>query len=753
MLAGSASVGSITIATMAYLRRLIAFYRLQFRLVWEWRGGPRALLRRILLTHVISAIAFVAAAWSVPGIRVSGIGPVVLAVIALTVLNAAVRPVFIGLVAHLSVVAFGLVSIVFQVVVILVLGPLVPGLEVDGFWAAFWGSWVYAIVNTVLTSILAIDQGESYYGTLIRRLVREQDDVARTDRPGVVIVQIDGLPHPVLAHQIRAGRVPTMARWVRSGSHHLARWEALLPTQTSASQAGILHGNNDGIPAFRWYEKASHRLMVSNRPADAAELVRRVSDGEGLLSNGGASINNLMSGDASRAFLTVSTLALRLQGLGDSRAFSSFFISPFGYLHMFFLFVGEALKEVIQARRQRLAGIVPRMHRGGVYPLARAATNVVLRALGTSLVIEEMYRGTPVIYVDYTDYDEIAHHSGPERAEALDSLDGIDRELGVLERAAADAARPYRFVVVSDHGQSVGATFLQRYGETLEAVVRSLMGGPASVQAATARVEEWGPLNTFLSEFTKSRGAGPAVARRALGRRTRDGLVELGPPNRPPNGPATKAPGAREEKAHREVPDIVVAASGNLGLVYFNAMDGRMTIEDLEAHEPGLVDALANHPGIGLLLLRSAAHGAIAVGRNGINYLDENRVEGDDPVAPFGAHAGTSLVREDRMEHAPDILVISLLDPEFDEVAAFEELIGSHGGLGGMQTQPILLHPSDWALDEEIVGAPAVYRQLRRWIESTGHRLGPADGASARASAAADESLSEGQDVGGHPGA
>ena len=227
--------------------------------------------------------------------------------------------------------------------------------------------------------------------------------------------------------------------------------------------------------------------------------------------------------------------------------------------------------------------------------------------------------------------------------------------------------------------------------------------------------------------------------------------MELGPPNRPPTRPATKAPGAREEKAHREVPDVVVAASGNLGLVYFNAMEVRMTIEDIETHQPGLVDALANHPGIGLLLLRSATHGAIAVGRNGINYLDEERVEGSDPVAPFGPHAGTSLVREDRMEHAPDILAISLLDPEFDEVAAFEELIGSHGGLGGMQTQPILLHPSDWILDGEIVGAPAVTASFGRG-SSTGHRLGPADGASAQASAAADESLAE--DIGrrGPPG-
>ena len=81
------------------------------------------------------------------------------------------------------------------------------------------------------------------------------------------------------------------------------------------------------------------------------------------------------------------------------------------------------------------------MHRGLPYPLVRAATNVALRALGTSLVVQEMYRGTPVIYMDYTDYDEIAHHSGPERAESLDALDGVDRELGTLAQGGRGRAR------------------------------------------------------------------------------------------------------------------------------------------------------------------------------------------------------------------------------------------------------------------------------------------------------------------------
>ena len=59
-----------------------------------------------------------------------------------------------------------------------------------------------------------------------------------------------------------------------------------------------------------------------------------------------------------------------------------------------------------------------------------------------------MLRGTSIIYATFTDYDEIAHHSGPQRAEALDALDGVDRVLGSLERAMEDAPRPYRFVVL-----------------------------------------------------------------------------------------------------------------------------------------------------------------------------------------------------------------------------------------------------------------------------------------------------------------
>ena len=211
---------------------------------------------------------------------------------------------------------------------------------------------MYAIINTVLTAILGVDSGGSYYGLLVQRLMVKRSQ-GHTDKPGLVIIQIDGLAHPILAGRMRAGSVNTMAGLVRDGSHKLSRWEAILPSMTSGSQAGILHGNNDGIPAFRWYERDREHLMASSNPADAELIVSRITNGEGLLSNNGASICNLMTGDATRSYLTTAAIKAEGGGIGDSQAFMSFFFSPSGYLRSFTLFLGEFLKELTQARRTR----------------------------------------------------------------------------------------------------------------------------------------------------------------------------------------------------------------------------------------------------------------------------------------------------------------------------------------------------------------------------------------------------------------
>lgn len=697
-------------------RNFVAFYKLQFETLWEWRPGPGALAKRIILSFLVSAVGLWLTAWILPGITMlGGLRTLVIAVIILGALDLLVRPLILGLLAGISVILVGIATLVLQILSFLIISWIVPDFEVRGPLTAFVGSIVYALFTMVLSAVLGTGGDESYWATLIQQLAARRQDAIHTDKPGVVIVQIDGLAREILTHQVRAGRVPHLARWVRDEKMTLDGWEALLPSQTSASQAGILHGKNDFIPAFRWWEKEANRMMVSNHPLDALEIVRRASDGHGLLSNDGASVGNLVSGDAVRSYITMATIKNKEQGLGQSSSFYSFFVSPSNYMHALVLTITEMIKEYYQAARQTRAGVIPIMHRGWPYPVARAATNVLLRSLGTSLVMEEMYRGTPVIYIDYTDYDEIAHHSGPERAETLDALDGVDKTIASLERASLKTPRPYHFIVLSDHGQSLGSTFLQRYDKTLQQVIGELMGGPDAVRSATEEVEDWGQLNAFLSEARQVKGATGAITRAVTGGATKDGVVTIGPEEH------TDA----ADEAELETPELVVCASGNLGLIFFPRLSGRASLETLEATYPEMVDALASHPGIGLLMIRSEAKGTIAVGPRGLRILGSGEVTGEDPVAQFGEHAETGLLRVDSMEHCGDIVAISRLDPGTGEVAAFEELIGSHGGLGGPQTKPLIMHPAAWTIDEPIIGAEAVYRQIRHWLSDLGIELGP----------------------------
>ena len=692
---------------MTPFRRLADFYLLQLRLLWTWRRGRRDLFVRGIVSFLLAFVSLGITVVVLPGIHVRNALTVGQAVIVFAALNALVRPVILAALLPLSIVAVGVASLVFQAAVLLLLAPLVPGLAIDNVESGVAGAWLFAIVSTVLAAVLSTDRGDSYYGTLVRQLVARRRHVTRSAWPGVVIVQVDGLAHPIVQHQIRAGRLPVLSRWLRGGSHRLARWDVLLPSQTSASQAGILFGTNDDIPAFRWFEKSTGRLIVSNHPDDAREIERRlVARGRPLLADGGASIGNLLSGGAAWSFLTMATLRDPHHGIGPGSSLYFFFLSPYGYLHALLLSLGEVVRELYQARTQQLAGIEPRGDRRFPYPVARAVTTVALHDLSTSLVIEQMYRGTPVIYVDFTDYDEVAHHSGPERAESLDAADRVDAVLGTLELAARDAPRPYRFIVLSDHGQSLGATFRQRFGEGLDDVIRSLMGGPSAIHAATNQVEEWGPINTFLTEMSRAGGLTGRASRAAFRRRTRDGLVTLGP-----GGPA----GGRGRPG-KEAPEVVVAASGNLANVYFSAIPGRATLEDLADRFPGLVDALANHPGVGFVLVRSAERGPLVVGRDGVRTLADGAVQGPDPLAAYGPNALEAVRRLDSFGDCGDLAVVSMYDPDTDEVAAFEELIGSHGGIGGMQTAAFLLHPAELTVAAPLVGAPAVGAQLRDWL-------------------------------------
>jgi putative membrane protein len=310
----------------------------------------------------------------------------------------------------------------------------------------------------------------------------------------------------------------------------------------------------------------------------------------------------------------------------------------------------------------------------------------------------------------------VAHHSGVETNDAYDALRTIDQQFARLENAAKEAPRPYHFVILSDHGQSGGNTFKQRYGKTLEDFVQELAKDKL-VQKVEPAGESASNVNVFLSDATQHvKGRNVKKVLNKLKRHTVDDKVSK--ENKSEKAIESKSKGKKKKD---ELPRIVVLASGNLGLVYGTHRSERVTLEEMEKVLPGMIEGLVAHEGVGFAMVHSKKHGPVVIGDKGRAYLTEDRVEGENPLKVFGPRAATHLIREDTFPNCPDILVNSFYNTRKNEVAAFEELIGCHGGMGGYQTQPFLLHPTELKLKDKkpLIGATAVHHLMKDWVTGT----------------------------------
>jgi uncharacterized membrane protein YvlD (DUF360 family) len=646
----------------------------------RWQPAkPQFRLGRLLLSWIIAALALLAAAAILPGASVEGFWGALLVAAVVAALNAVLPPLIAALRLPFTLVLGFLLVLVVNAVILLIADALTEGaIKLDSFWAALLVALVASAASVVIQVIFGANDDDTYTLSVTQRLARRSGERVETDRPGIIFLEIDGLALPVLQRAMRDGNAPTMARWLAQDTHALAEWEPDLSSQTGASQAGILLGSNEDISAFRWVEKETATMMTCSAPPDCAEIERRHSSDVGLLANGGASRGNLLSGEADHLILTVSKLEEEKKANPGYRAFLA---NGFNVTRSLVLFIWEVILELTAAARQRRRDVQPRGHRGGLYPLMRAAMCVVVRDLIVYGVLSDMMRGRPAVYATFSSYDEVAHHSGLERSDTLEALRKLDDQFGRIDRARRYAPRPYEIVVLSDHGQTQGATFKQRNGYGLDDLVeRSLTTGQVTEVAGGDEQD--------------------SMVGHAFGEAT---------------GRTQKKKRAKNDVSGERV---LVLGSGNLGLVYLMEERRRLTLEELNERHPELIPALRAHRHVGWLLVRSAERGAVALGANGAHYLAEGTVEGEDPLAAFSPNAPRHLLRTDGFAHVADIMVGSFYDPELDEGCAFEELISFHGGLGGLQTRPFILHPVGLRLPEgEIVGAAAVHEILLGWRE------------------------------------
>jgi uncharacterized membrane protein YvlD (DUF360 family) len=657
-------------------------------------------VRRVCFTVVLwsaeAAVLLLLEHW-LSGFEIANYRSGVALVVVLSLLNALLWPFALKLSFPFAFFSLGLFTLVINGALALLAAAILPGVEM-GFWDGVLIALALAVVQILLAALFN-QHDDRYDRRIVRRSARRERDPIVTDEPGVLFLEIDGLAEPILRRALVDGAMPHLARWLEDGSHQLVRWEPDLSAQTGASQAGILLGNNEGVVAFRWWDRSRKRLVSCSSVKDVAELEGLLSTGDGLLHPDGASRGNLFSGDAGDWMLTSSKIA----GERHRRhKYFGFFDNAYNIPRVLMLLVAEVILEIGGQLHRWMTNRRPRIHPHLSYLAVRAGTTVYLQLLTVYAVMRDVYLGVPAVYATFFAYDEVAHHSGIDGKATRRILRRLDRLVARVEAATRDASRPYRIVVLSDHGQSEGATFLQRTGETLEQLVGRLAGQEVEATAVDEGVHR---IEVAMSETGEGHG-GTAAAARAI--------EKAGP-----------------HEAETAQAPLVALASGCLGLVYFTAEERRLTREQLEERFPGLLEGLTAHESIGFVLVATEQDGSVVLGPRGAHWLAGDRVEGEDPLADYPG-ALRHLRRTDAFEHVPDILCNGRFDPLMGDVPAFEELVGSHGGLGGTQAQPFLLAPVELELPEErIVGAEALHRVLKPWARAAmnGHAHAP-DGAS-----------------------
>ncbi|MCE5215238.1 MAG: phage holin family protein [Methanobacterium sp.] len=643
------------------------------------------------------------------------------AVALLGILNALFWPLLVRIFLPFMIITVGVGTLILNGFLIWIISEFLPGITIGGP-ALILTPLVMTLINTTLSTLLTIDQDAAFYRIVLRNKIKEYKGKEDNRRPGIIFLEIDGLAKNIVKEALEEGYMPTLKSWMDKGTHKITGWETDLSSQTGASQAGILHGNNHNLPAFRWVEKSNNnKIMVSTGLNDAKIIEERISNGKGLLYSRGASRSNLFSGDAEDVIFTYS----RLKDLKKfyNKTWFYFYSSPANFGRIIALFLWEVLLEFKSQITHSIRNIKPRMKRGLVYPFVRAGAAVFLREITTYTLIGDIINGNfDVIYVTYLGYDEVAHHSGTRDPDAFHTLRGIDKQFKRLEQAKTYAKRNYHLVVQSDHGQTNGATFKQRYGRTLEDLVRGLMPPETNIYSELSSNEDhFGQAitnpGTDAKRYLKDKR--DDIVENSL--ELRDNTLKVIEESSLVRGSLADHIKNYQVKEHpkkisKEEAEVIVLASGNLGLIYLTQWKERLSYEQINQLYPDLIPGIAQHEGIGFIMVNSINYGPLAINGEGIYYLRDGKVEGENPLANFGPHIVQHLLRTDKFKFSPDILVNSFYDPEKNEVAAFEELIGSHGGIGGEQSYPFIMHPVEWNLEQNIIGAEELHRIIKGFI-------------------------------------
>jgi hypothetical protein len=517
----------------------------------------------------------------------------------------------------------------------------------------------------------------------LRRLKLPYSQIERRRR-GFVILQIDALSHEDLQRALERGHLPYLKRMLES-SHRLARWRSGMPSDTAAIQCSMMYGRKIDVPGFYWFDRRKQRPVICSWPLDMAGVEADNADGDPGLFRHGSVYMGMAAGGAQRAVFTTSALGQirfppRLTGIDVTLLLV---LNPWRLARAAWLTFAEVVIELWEQAlyRFRREYVAPE----GIFPITRALTHVLFRELITLGIRLDIFRGVPAIYANYIGYDEIAHHFGPRSNAAYRALKALDRQIRDVHRAIETIAlRPYDLFIMSDHGMTESLPFHHVYGQTLGQFIASHgVQPPRASELETRHLHDLAALQQ-VEELSAEIGPRTSSATGFLVDRAMRLAMRIG------TGPLQAGLADAAESP------VLAIYSSALANVYFTDLSAAPDLSTIEEIAPGLIESLTNHPGIGIILVRSAGH-SLALHKSARVCLE---TASSDEIA-FLAHLDEpDLVREQllalaAMPSAGDLLVFGAYDGR--RVINFEDHVGAHGGLGGVQMFPFMAAPADLA--------------------------------------------------------
>jgi hypothetical protein len=510
------------------------------------------------------------------------------------------------------------------------------------------------------------------------------------------MLQIDALSYTELRRAIELGYCPTISKMVREEGYTLRRWFCGLPSATPYCQAGIFYGENQGIPAFRFYDKTERLVVTCNTPSGVQYIRDRIK-APGALA-GGSSYVNLLDGDAQTVALTVATRERMsvFQRLGGWRMALLLAIHPIRVMRM----IVQAALEWLREEYERAAGEFARKrtHSEGLFPFIRVLSNVIVREVQTMAIVLDVYLGVPIIYSTFMQYDELGHHFGPSSFQALRDLRRTDARIREIRRMIdSNGDREYDIVLLSDHGMTPSASYRVLYGETLGKTVQRILEKDAARRGQA-------PLKSreSFAEVTEYADMGPQVVEAVAqvtpeSQRTfRRGLRSLRDWMRSKYGIRELI--LPEKYRIEEDEQVVVTYSSCLALLYFADDEKPLELTDI-ARDPrraNLYLELLRHPGVGLLGTRNgpSVHLESTTGRAIIAGGQLEVLEGTNPLEKYESSEAVTRAVEQLVSQSNggDVTIFGAYDGY--EIVSFDDQIGAHGAAGGNQLHPFLIAPA-----------------------------------------------------------